>query len=477
MRLTDQQKHFFFNGLNGSTGDYGLSLDFGELARAIAGAKEPQLDIPLDKDGQPTRATAEGVDGTNLAQAGWGIIFPADDPQTAALKEALGPLLALRREQAGPHFRLFEGADGYRPGESKVDFLARHRVGAGPVDPARGVPYYLLLAGCPAQIPFHFQYQLDVQFAVGRLCFERLADYEHYARSVVAAEQNQVSRPRRLTFFGATNPDDRATDLSTRHLIQPLYTNLKANQGVAESNLPAWEVNLVQGEAATHARLEALLGGEETPALLFTAGHGMEFLADDTRQVPHQGALLCQDWPGPVDWRGPIPEAFYFAGDHVGQAAHVGGLISFHFACYGAGTPTNDDFRQQPFQQQRTIAAQPFVARLPQALLSHPNGGALAVVGHVERAWGYSFFWPGAGEQTAVFESALLRLLKGAPVGWALEYFNQRYGELAADLTSYLDRHTLEAATAPAELVGLWTANNDARNYVIIGDPAGRLRQ
>src|SRR5262249_30507137 len=121
------------------------------------------------------------------------------------------------------------------------------------------------------------------------------------------------------------------------------------------------------------------------------------------------------------------------------------------------------------------IAPRSFLAGLPRKLLSHPRGGALAVVGHVDRAWGYSFQWREAGPQLQSFEDAIKELMRGQPVGAALESLNQRYADLSSTLSDKLPDVRFGKQPDVAGLVGMWTANNDARSYMIVGDPAARL--
>jgi hypothetical protein len=459
----------FANGVDAITGERLLApMPVQDLARLAATA------FPVDPAGtseltarhrrvtERVYAPKQGVDPTDLAQTGWGVVFAQGaDPRVVT---ALTPLLERRHAQAaavvGRRYREFTGTDGYRRGESKQEFLRRHHAGPGPVDPDV-IPYYLLLVGSPEEIPFEVQYQLDVQHAVGRIYFDDVAGYARYAANVVTAE----TRPERgelprLSFFAARNDDDRATALSAEHLVAPLARKLGEE----------WQVRSFVGPDATKDGLNALLTGAERPDVLFTATHGIGFPAGHPDQRLTQGALVCQDWPGPG--RGKISPGHWFGADDLPNA-DLTGMIAVLFACFGAGTPRFDEFDRNP-DARKPLAPDPFVAALPQALLGR-EGGALAVVGHVDRALGYSFVWPGAGTQTEVYRSALAELGAGQPIGSALEYVGDRYAELATDLKQAVDDAKEGWRVDDAMLAGLFAAWADARGFVLLGDPAARL--
>ena len=122
------------------------------------------------------------VDPTNPARAGWAIVFPAG--ASPELRAAVQPLIDRRKIVVPPdRCKVLE----YRPGEGMRKWLPRYGVAPASVLPMK-VPYYVTLVGGPNDIPYDFQYLLDVEYAVGRLAFDTPDQCRQYAESVVAYE-------------------------------------------------------------------------------------------------------------------------------------------------------------------------------------------------------------------------------------------------------------------------------------------------
>jgi len=69
----------------------------------------------------------------------------------------------------------------------------------------------------------------------------------------------------------------------------------------------------------------------------------------------------------------------------------------------------------------------------------------------------------------------MLALLAGRRLGSAMESLTSKHASVGATLSSRLgDLRRYGKTIDPKTLVWLWTAYYDARNYVIIGDPAIR---
>ena len=466
---------------------------------------------------EATAGTVAGIDQTKIAEARWAVVINATDD--AALLHAIWPLIAHRAYQMGLNLPPLDVRAGeragewyyrhtnngtltlrrehwggvppvliYRPGERSGTWLSRHGISHGPVDPNRGVPFYLLLLGRPGPlhatdqtyIPLTFQYELDLFWGVGRLCFHdetgqhRLQDYTRYAEQLVAIEQrtDAAARLRKEIVYLATRHDlDQATIRSADELVQPLVdwssTGLPQRYGFTH--------RLFKAADATRTNVEQLLRGSDDgrpPAILFTASHGLGLPLGDPRLVAQQGSLVLQDWSGV----GNVRREHWFAGEDLARLTggpRVEGSFALLFACYGLGCPDYDEFIFDEDRTRPRIAPFPLIAQLPQQLLVH---GALGVIGHVERAWTYSFSGTdGARAQSQPFEDLLGRLLLGRPAGDATDQFNMIQGQRAMQLTSELEEVMFGKRVDPLDLARLWVARNDARNYALLGDPAARL--
>lgn len=449
---------FFSNGIDGTTGGYAREPLDTRQAAAEARRSRPEAKELLDLRRWSVRICENsfapmGFDPLMLAEAGWGVIFAHDAPPQ--VRDALGLLLRHRQagcsRSTGELYREYAGPAGYRRGESKRDFLSRQGVVPGVVDPRR-VPYYLLLVGDPEGIPFSFQADMGLEYAVGRIHFPTPEGYARYAQSVVRSETEAPPPARPVIFFGTNHPEDPVTTAACG-FVAGLARELAQDK-------PDLKFEQLLGEQASKARLLDLLSGR-APELLFTATHGISFRFDDPRRFPHQGALLCADWPGASAWGGrPIPHEFYLAAEDIPDRADLRDTLAFLYASHSGGFP-----RSEPFSSALTPLAQ--------RLLGSPHG-ALAVAGYMDRLWSRSSGGDRERGQQAVFASVLLRLLEGQPIGHALEFLSQRYAELSIQL-SHLVEETENSPQDDEELAVLWAANQDVHGCVILGDPAVRL--
>lgn len=461
-------------GIDATTGRPLDGIDAADLTALQAAPVETAIDLDY------VRAKADladahfgvigDVDPNQLDQAGWAVIFgPSAD---AAVRDALRPLLEHRRVQTGDElFRIFDGPTGYVPGDTAEDWLKGQGVRMDVVDPALGVPFYLLIVAPPNEIPYEFQYGLDLYWGVGRLWFEDADEFRQYADSVVRYEQaTEVATSREAAIFATRHDFDAATQLFAGQVAEPLTAGTGPSGPLGKRQ--KFSLRSLIGDPATKAGLHGLLSGEggRRPALLFTGGHGKAFRMNDPLQATSQGALICQDWSG----YGTVGRGAYFDASDLGDDAKVHGLIHFMFACYGGGWPQFDNFSRAA-KEPKQLAQSAGMARLPQALLSHKNGGALAILAHVDRAWAHSFS-TGPNTQTQGFRDVMGRLMRGDRVGQATDQFNMRWAALSTDLAEVLDQMSRGLIVDPRRLATQWVARDDARNYVVFGDPAVRLR-
>jgi hypothetical protein len=292
---------------------------------------------------------------------------------------------------------------------------------------------------------------------VGRLDFDVLLNYENYAKNVVEAEVN-ANRCNKVTFFGPEQ--DQGTNFLVTKILRPLADSTALEQ-------PNWSVDTFLSDQATKENLSRILSGRNRSSLIFIGSHALRYRSGHLRQKSNQGAIICHEWPG-LD--APAVE-HYFSAEDIPDDADLRGMTVIQFGDSSAGVPHLDDFSSS---SRREVSPGPFVSELAKRCLGISNG-ALSFIGHVDQVWTHSVQWQAAGPQLQMFEVVLRSLMNGARVGEAMKYFSSRYAQIA-ELVATALASAFQAREFDAEdLEYLWIARIDARNYILLGDPAVRV--
>jgi hypothetical protein len=426
-------------------------------------------------------------DPNDINQAGWCILFASDeDPAVIA---QLQPLIDLRQSQihAPTPCTVFSGKTGVAPGQTALGWAAERGVSLDAlVDPFAGVPFYLLIVGSPQRIPFEFQAALKLEWAVGRLYFDDIEDYGRYARAVVQYETaaNKPLQRKNAAVWVTRNPGDLATALLSGAICQDFLSSANPLGALAGFHLDAFP-----NEKATHAQLGEILRGNlpgGPPAVFFTGSHGCDYAGEDPAlQLRMQGALATQEWiPGT-----PASPQNVFSADDIPDDAKVLGSIGFLFACFSGGCPADNSYYLDARGAPIPISPQPIVSRLAQALLSR---GALAIIGHLDMAFPYTFRNASGTPQTQAVRNPLELLMRGKRAGLATDSLSLLWSSRSAQLdqnfkltdpnpadpnsATPVSNLPISNPAALSQIGQMILARDDARNYILLGDPAVQLR-
>jgi hypothetical protein len=462
-------------GIDYSTGERLVDpLDEQEFASRIAISLEHNIDelrsvVRASTAGTTFRGEVERtvVDLGDPRSAGWTYLINANDPHRTDVIETLRPL-AVHRGMSEPASPLLYNDE---PVDEWADWLLENYSSLY----VERVPHFVLIVGSPQQVPFHFQAFLGSAAAVGRLAFDNLDELAAYIEKVIRLETAPEPIVSRETIFFA--PDGGigdATYFSRRYMAQPLAQHVREKS--------QFDVTALMSDEATKANLVDSLRGHK-PALVFTASHGLGSPGKPLDiQKAVNGAICCQRTNGlPVEQK----EWTFSAADVPQDEPFLEGSVVFQFACFSAGTPAESDFMHW-YGDSKLNSDQDFVAALPLRLLAHPRG-PVAFVGHVDTAWLHGFNDP---ESPHLLESwhpridpflrAVTALLRVEPASRAMSPMAKQFDVTNLQLTNTYDRLQRGSIKITDDfktrLVNAFIRRSDAQNYMVLGDPAGRLR-
>ena len=467
-----------------------------ELLLAHVDDQRPTLEegIPMDAAATaPRPANKQGVedfrhdggDPNLLPDQRWGLVVPEGSVGDRLL-ELIKPLQKAREQQQGEPAIVFRAPPGLKEEEAGTWWTEVY--GDESIDEADR-PRYLMMLGDADVLSWELQQRLAADTFCGRLCFPKEADYESYVHKLLAAEKAKPAAGSRALYY-TVKDGTAATNIGYAGLMTP--TIEASRLGHQKGVFPAREIiEIGDGENISPDDFMAATLGD-APSMLFSISHGCG--------APRAG------WSNGDEQR-HLQGAMSFGRDgkitaeDLRERAFLPGGLWFFFACFGAGTPHGSAFhhwlsalrdvglygknidavlKSLPGEHER-----PFVAALPQAALANPNG-PLAVMGHVDLAWTFSFQDIGTTGKyrPSRFQDIFRTLVDGKRVGAGYFELQRFFNQASVDLSAMYDKDARnKAKNIVAEddkerkirRATLWMLRQDLSAYILLGDPAARL--
>jgi hypothetical protein len=400
---------------------------------------------------------------------GWGVVL-ADGARIPP------PLKKLISERAGPVFRYMATSQlalillrNYDAGKD-IDINAAPR-GTAP----DALPYYLLIFGSPADVPWQLQYVLNANRCVGRLDLTGTA-LENYIEALLTGNwtkgsaPNETANQNRAVIWAVDHGDDDITSLMRNAIAAPLVEDLREDDQIGAG------ARFLDGAAnpAEVAQLTNALAADR-PGLIVTTSHGMTGPLGDTEEAK---TAMRRDLGLPVDVIGQVltPNALL-------AKWQPAGAIWYAHACCSAGGDSKSSFADlvdsgstagKVLAGVASLGAQ--IAPLPTALLGAERP-LRAFIGHVEPTFDWTLRQTATGQfLTASILEALyghMYVKKGdveKPIGHA---FREWYGRTNGLRAQYDRAKTQldEGESTEGILLALQLAARDVESTVILGDP------
>lgn len=326
---------------------------------------------------------------------------------------------------------------------------------------------------------------------MGRLACPTDAGYAAYVDKVLRWERAPSPEAQARALFFTVRDGTAATTIGHRALVSPSLERCRERQ--QQGAFPAREIHEIGYDGPEEAR-DAFLDriARPDPTMLFTMSHGLGAPRGGWRSTDEQRAIQ-----GAIS----LGSGMRITAEDVATRPFLPGGIWFFLACYGGGTPGASAYHHWLTRLRaasgfggRVDAVlaglpkpgdKPFIAALPQAALSNPEG-PLALMAHIDLAWTYSFqdMDAGARNRPSRFQGIFRALVDGARAGTSYQQLLRFLGETSVELSTMYDeearRETAGAAVnkdaaRAKQKANLWMLRQDLAGYVLLGDPAARL--